>query len=98
MAFPLGTVLSAAPGLISAAADIIRAIKQKKQAPPQPPPPDTQKIDELASLVEKQAVIIEELALNNRNLVLAVRNNRILSVLSLAIGLAAWMFVLWNGR
>ena len=98
MAFPLGTVLSTAPGLISAAADIIRAIKHKKQEPPQPPQPDTQKIDELTNLVEKQAEVIEELALNNRNLVLAVRNNRILAVLSLVIGLTSWVYVLLSGH
>lgn len=94
MAFPLGTVLTTAPGLISAAADIIRAIRQKKQVPAQPPEPDTQKLEELASLIEQQAQVIEDLALNNRNLVLAVRNNRILAVVSLVIGLGAWLFVL----
>lgn len=96
MAFPLATVLTTAPGLISAAADIIRAIRQKKQQPPQPPQPDTAKIDELASLIEKQAVVIEELALNNRNMAMAVRNNRIIAVLSLIVGAAALIFALWR--
>lgn len=85
MAFPLGTVLSATPGLISAAADIIKVIRDRKQAPGA----ETEKLAELESLVEKQAVLIEELAVNNRNLVLAVRNNRVLSMISLAVGLLA---------
>lgn len=93
MAFPLGTVLATAPGLISAAADIIRAIKQKKQQAPQP---DTQKLDELTGLIEKQALVIEELALNNRNMALSVRNNRILSGLSLLLGIAAVIVALWH--
>jgi len=85
MAFPLGAVLSATPGIITAAADIIKVIRDRKQAPQA----EAQKLDELESLVEKQALIIEELAVNNRNLVLAVRNNRVLSLISVALGLLA---------
>lgn len=82
MAFPLGTVLAAAPGMISAAADIIRVIKENKtkQTPMQP---ESEKLAELTSLIERQAEVIEDLAENNRNLALAVRNNRVLSSISL---------------
>lgn len=95
MAFPLAAVLTAAPGIISAAADIIGAIRRRKQAA-SPAQADSERVDELAALIEQQALVIEELALNNRNLVLAVRNNRILSALSmgiavLALGLAVWL-------
>lgn len=86
MAFPLATVLNAAPGLISAAADIIGMIRKNKQHTPQA---DTAKLDELASVLEQQARVLEELALNNRNLVLAVRNNRIVAVIAIIIALCA---------
>jgi len=85
MAIPLGAVLSATPGIISAAAEIIRAIRERKLAPQE----EAEKLGELESLVEKQALIIEELAINNQNLVLAVRNNRVLSGISVALGLLA---------
>ncbi|MCI0508247.1 MAG: hypothetical protein L0Z73_19400 [Gammaproteobacteria bacterium] len=88
MAFPLGAVLAAAPSVISAAADIIRVIKEKKTKNVQPEP-ESQRLDEMASLIERQAQVIEELAVNNSNLALAVRNNRILSVISLAVGFVA---------
>lgn len=94
MAFPLTTVLTAAPGIISAAADIIKLVRKRKPLK-EPPQSSEQRIEELVSLIEKQALVIEELARNNRNLALAVRNNRILSMVSmagavLAIGLAIW--------
>ena len=90
MAFPLVTVLSAAPGLIAAATDIIRLIKQRKKEEPEPDQwPGSEKLDEMAELLEKQARVIEELALNNRNLALAVRNNRLLSIASIAIAVIA---------
>ena len=101
MPFPLATVLSAAPGVISAAADIIRVIKENKfkqtQAQVQiPEQPESEKFAEFSRLIERQeevierqAEVIEDLAENNRNLALAVRNNRILSSLSLVIALAA---------
>jgi hypothetical protein len=88
MAFPLGAVLAAAPSVISAAADIIRVIKEKKTKNVQPEP-ESQRLDEMTSLIERQAELIEELALNNSNLALAVRNNRILAVISLAVGVVA---------
>ena len=94
MAFPLTTVLTAAPGIISAAADIIKLVRNRKPLK-EPQQSSEQRIEELVSLIEKQALVIEELARNNRNLALAVRNNRILSMVSmggavLAIGLAIW--------
>ena len=94
MAVPLATVLTAAPGIISAAADIIKHIRHRKQdAKPEKPSDDP--VEALVALIEKQAVVIEELARNNSSLALAVRNNRILSVVAmgvaaLAIGLAIW--------
>ena len=91
MAFPLGAVLAAAPSVISAAADIIRVIKEKKTSNTEPQP-ESQRLDEMASLIERQAQVIEELALNNSNLALAVRNNRILTVISLFVGVIAVVF------
>jgi len=85
MAFPLGAVLAATPGIITAATDIIKVIRERKLLPQA----ETEKLGELESLVEKQALIIEELAINNQNLVLAVRNNRILSGISVVLGLLA---------
>jgi len=90
MAFPLGAVLAAAPSVISAAADIIRVIKEKKTGGAEvEAQPESEKLNELASLIERQAQVIEELAVNNSNLALAVRNNRILSAISLVVGVAA---------
>ena len=91
MAFPLGAVLAAAPSVISAAADIIRVIKEKKTTTTEPQP-ESQRLDEMVSLIERQAQVIEELALNNSNLALAVRNNRILTVISLFVGVMAVVF------
>ncbi len=90
MAFPLVTVITAAPGLIAAAADIIRIIKERKKDEPKSEVwPGSEKLDEMADLLEKQARVIEELALNNRNLALAVRNNRMLSIVSIVIAVIA---------
>lgn len=94
MAFPLATVLNAAPGLISAAADILGIVRKSKQHVPQA---ETAKFEELAALIEQQAQVIEELALNNSNLVLAVRNNRILAMLAIMLALAAIGVALWHG-
>lgn len=92
MAFPLVTVLTAAPGVISAAADIIRVIKEKKSSDKKPV---DEKLEELESVIEKQALIIEELAVNNKNLVLVVRNNRILSAISILIAIGAVVLAFW---
>ena len=93
MAFPLATVLKAAPGLISAAADIIGVVRKNKQQAPQE---ETARLEEFAKLIEQQAQVIEELALNNRNLVLAVRNNRIMALLAIAIALCAMGIAFWR--
>ena len=93
MAFPLATVLKAAPGLISAAADIIGVVRRNKQQAPQE---ETARLEEFAKLIEQQAQVIEELALNNRNLVLAVRNNRIMALLAIAIALCAMGIAFWR--
>lgn len=97
MAFPLATVLAAAPGVISAAADIIRAIRKKKEAGelPESETAIKDKITELESLLERQASVIEELALSNRNLALAVRNNRVISALSLVTAIVASCLVIF---
>jgi len=90
MAFPLGAVLAAAPSVISAAADIIRVIKEKKTGEAETEAqPESEKLNQMANLIERQAKVIEELAVNNSNLALAVRNNRILSAISLVIGVTA---------
>jgi uncharacterized coiled-coil protein SlyX len=93
MAFPLLTVLGAAPGLISAATELIRVIRKRKSGT-QTPEPETDRIAELESLLEKQAQLIEELAVNNRNLALAVRNNRLIAgaALLLALLVSGWLF------
>jgi len=93
MAFPLGTVLATAPGLISAATDLIRMIKQKKTTESVP---DQARLDELATLLEQQARLIEELALNNRNMAIVVRNNRVLSVLALLTSILTLGVVLFT--
>ena len=92
MAFPLVTVLTAAPGIISAATEIIRAIKDKKKNESLP---DTERLTKITDLLEKQAEVIEELAVNNQNLALAVRNNRIISFVSISIGLLACALAIW---
>ena len=91
MAFPLTAVLTAAPSLISAAAGVIRVIRDRKKTQ-QEPKPESEKINELANLIEQQAKIIEELAINNRNMVLAVRNNRIIAIAALVTGGLAILF------
>jgi len=94
MAFPLATVLKAAPGLISAAADIIGLTRKIRNDVAQA---DQAKIDELSHLLEEQARVLEELALNNRNLVLAVRNNRLLALMAMAVALASlFTLIIWR--
>jgi hypothetical protein len=93
MALPLATVLNAAPGLISAAADIIGLIRKNKQRQPQA---DAAKLEELTNLLEQQAQVLEELALNNRNLVLAVRNNRLVALAAVLLALCAMGFAVFG--
>ena len=94
MPFPLATVLTAAPGLISAAADVIRIIRERKKNTELPPEED--KTRELVELIEQQAIVIEELAVNNRNMALAVRNNRLLSAISIVIAITALAVAVLN--
>jgi len=94
MPFPLATVLTAAPGLISAAADVIRIIRERKKNTELPPEED--KTQELVELIEQQAIVIEELAVNNRNMALAVRNNRLLSAISTVIAIIALAVAVFN--
>ena len=94
MPFPLATVLTAAPGLISAAADVIRIIKERKKNTKLPPEED--KTQELVALIEQQAIVIEKLAVNNRNMALAVRNNRLLSAISTVIAIIALTVAMFN--
>jgi hypothetical protein len=94
MPFPLAAVLAAAPSVISAAADIIRVIREKKSHE-NVNEPESQRLDEIAALLERQAQVIEELALNNSNLALAVRNNRVLSLISLIAAIVAIMLSVW---
>lgn len=93
MVFPLATVLTTAPGLISAAAEIIRAIRDRKNQSQQPQP-DMERLNDMATLIEQQALVIEELAINNRNMALAVRNNRILSSVAAIISIGAMIITL----
>ena len=93
MPFPLGSVLAAAPGLVSAATDIIRLIRQRKAGDVAP---TQDKLGEIATLLEQQALVIEELAQNNRNLALAVRNNRIVAVSAMAIAGLALVLAIWQ--
>ncbi|MCG6975045.1 MAG: hypothetical protein LJE56_01395 [Acidiferrobacterales bacterium] len=86
MAFPLGAVLAAAPGIITAATDIIKVIRERKT---QAPEAADDKLAQLESLIEKQAIVIEELAINNRTMAMAVRNNRVISAISLGIAITA---------
>jgi len=90
MAFPLTTVLAAAPGIISAAADIIKLVRNRKQAD-EPQHIEDKRVDELVMLIEKQAVLIEEMARNNRQLALAVRNNRLLAFSAIGLALSAML-------
>lgn len=92
MPFPLATVLAATPSVVSAAAEMIRAIKARKTNVPQV---TAQQLDDMAVLIERQAQLIEELAINNRNLALAVRNNRILAGVALLIGVSALLVAIW---
>ena len=88
MTFPLGMALTAAPGIISGAAEILRLIHERKTVKAEARS-ESEKLNELTNLIERQAELIEELALNNRNLALASRNNRILIAVSLVIGILA---------
>lgn len=88
MSIPLTTILTAAPGIIATAADIIKLIRNRKQSDEQKAL-TTEQLDEVVTLLEKQAQVIEELAKQNGELALAVRNNRILTITATVVaGLA----------
>ena len=96
MAIPLATILAAAPGVISAASEIIGMIKKNKVENNEAPTVDDERFRELVVLIEKQAEVIEELAQANQQLALAVRNNPIISLFIsglalLAIGIAVFL-------
>lgn len=95
MAFPLATVLAAAPGIISAAADVIKLVRNRKQ-PDEASQAKDERVDELAGLLEKQALLIEELARTNNQLALAVRNNRIIALVSLLVAMITLVLVFWQ--
>lgn len=92
MAFPLTTVLTAAPGIISAAADIIKLVR-KRQSKDESQPESDPRIEGLTGLIEKQAVLIEELAKSNNELAQAVRQNRILAMVSTGLAVLAMMII-----
>ncbi len=94
MAFPLGTVLAAAPGIITAAADVIKLIRNRKQ-PDEPAQNQDPRVEELALLIEKQAMLIEELAKNNRELALSVQSNRRFTMLATGLSVLAVVLVLF---
>jgi hypothetical protein len=91
MAIPLAAVLTAAPGLISMVADIIKAIRSVRKSGGGL---NEKTIQQLEDLLEKQAVALSEIAESNRNLALAVRTNRIIAGVSLLIAMAALVFAL----
>ncbi|MBD3671381.1 MAG: hypothetical protein HUJ29_11450 [Gammaproteobacteria bacterium] len=97
MAIPLGSVLAAAPGVISAASEIMELVRKRKGLADEESgarvSPDQVRLNELAAVVEKQAEVIEELAQNNNDLALAVRTNRIISGASLFIAFAAIVYI-----
>lgn len=91
MAIPLVAVLKATPGVVSTVADIISAVRFLRTSGGGP----TEKtIKDIEELLEKQAVVMSEIAESNRNLALAVRNNRLIAGASLLVALGALAFAL----
>ncbi len=90
MAIPLLPVLAAAPGILSAAADLVRMVRSRKGSDKsgQTPGDLEKQVTELKDIVARQSELIQELAQSNQNMALAMRNNRILSVAALLAGLA----------
>ena len=85
MPFPFLTVLAAAPGILSGAADLVRLIRSKGKGETAG---DLEKqVTELREIVARQSVLIEELAQSNQNMALAMRNGRILALVALLAGL-----------
>lgn len=91
MAIPLLAVLTAAPGVISTVADIIKAIRFLRSSGGGL---NEKTIKQIEELLEKQAVALSELAESNRNLALAVRANRIIAGVSLLVAIGALVFAI----
>jgi hypothetical protein len=91
MAIPLVAVLKATPGVIATVANIISSIRFLKTSGSGL---NEKTIKEIESLLERQALALSELAESNRNLALAVRNNRIIAALSLLVAIGALVFAL----
>lgn len=89
MAFPLLTVLTAAPGIISAAADLVRTVRARQARGTTGTAVDLeQQVAELRTIVAEQSALIEKLAQSHQDLAMAARNGRILSAIALVAGLA----------
>ncbi len=86
MAIPLMTVLTAAPGVISTVADIVKAIRFLRKSGSGL---NEKTIKEIEELLEKQAMALSEIAESNRNLALAVRTNRMIAGVSLLVAIGA---------
>lgn len=88
MSFPLLTVLSAAPGILSAAANLVRMVRNRQSGRVADAPGDLERqVSELKVIVAEQSALIEQLAKSNQDMAIAVRNGRILSVAALLAGL-----------
>lgn len=85
MPFPFLTVLAAAPGILSGAADLMRLIRSAKGKGETAGDLEKQ-VSELREIVARQSVLIEELAQSNQNMALAMRNGRILALVALLAG------------
>jgi CHASE3 domain sensor protein len=86
MTIPLVAVLTAAPGVIASVTEIVKAIRSLRKSGSGL---NEKTIKDIEELLEKQAVALSELAESNRNLALAVRNNRILAGVALVVAIGA---------
>ncbi|MCA9501019.1 MAG: hypothetical protein KC588_17625 [Nitrospira sp.] len=93
MAFPLTAVLKSAPEIIFASKELYETIR--KYWARDGKTPLSEKVENIGSLMEEQAKVIDDLAINNKNLVLAIRNTRIISLISLLIGITACILAIW---
>jgi hypothetical protein len=87
MAFPLMAVLTAAPGVIASVSEIVKAVRTLRKRGDSGLNEKT--VKELEALLEQQAVALSALAESNRNLALAVRNNRIVAAIALLVAIGA---------
>lgn len=93
MAIPLMAVLTAAPGLISTVAEIVRATRSMRSGGTGL---NEKTIQQLEELLEQQAVVLSEMAESNRNLALAVRTNRIIAGVSLLAAIGALLVAVFR--